>query len=128
MELHLFKTLWGHAGTLDDAIAACREHAFHGIEGQPPTNAAERREFRSKLADTGLEYIAEICTAGGYVPNRQASPAEHLESLRLQAEAARECRPLFLTVIAGCDAWSIAQSVGFFCEAIAIGGKPDLTI
>src|SRR5260370_29305830 len=118
MELHLFKTLWGHAGTLDDAIAACREHAFHGIEGQPPTIPAERREFRSKLADAGLEYIAEICTAGGYVPNRQASPAEHLESLRRQAEAAGGCGPLFLTGIGGCDAWRIAENVDFFGQAI----------
>jgi hypothetical protein len=128
MELHLFKTLWGHAGTLDEAIAAFREHAFHGIEGSPLSTEADRREFQSKLADAGLEYIGEICTAGGYVPNRQASPAEHLESLRRQAEAARQCSPLFLTVIAGCDAWSVAQSVDFFGEAISIGDKLDLTI
>lgn len=128
MELHLFKSLWGYTGTLDDAITACREHSFHGIESQPPATTAERREFRSKLADARLEYIAEICTAGSYVPNRQASPAEHLESLRRQVEAARECGPLFLTVIAGCDAWSIGQSVDFFGEAIGIGDKLDLTI
>lgn len=128
MELHLFKTLWGHTGTLDDAIAACREHSFHGIEGQPPATAAERREFQSKLAGAGLEYIAEICTAGSYVPNREALSAEHLESLRRHAETARECSPLFLTVIAGCDAWSMGQSVDFFGEAIAIGDKLGLAI
>ena len=34
MELKIFKTLWGHQGSLDDAIADCREHGFDGIEGQ----------------------------------------------------------------------------------------------
>lgn len=122
MELRTFKTLWGHAGSLADAVAACREHGFNGIEGQAPV-AAERRKFRRMLADAGLDYIAEICTAGGYVPDRHAPVSAHLESLRRQAEAAIECGPLFLTVIAGCDAWSAEQSVDFFGRAMAIAGE-----
>jgi sugar phosphate isomerase/epimerase len=123
MELRTFKTLWGHEGTLADAVAACREHGFDGIEGQPPTTAVECREFRDTLADAGLDYIAEICTAGGYVPDRDAPVSSHLESLRCQAETALECRPLFLTVIAGCDAWSAEQSIDFFGQAMAITGE-----
>ncbi|MDB6015931.1 MAG: xylose isomerase [Pedosphaera sp.] len=122
MELHLFKTLWGHAGSLDDAILACREHGFNGIEGPPPAVATERESFRAKLNDTGLEFIAEICTAGSYVPDRQASPAAHLDSVRQLGESAIECRPLFLTIIAGCDAWSVGQSVDFFGAAMTLGG------
>ena len=118
MKLKLFKTLWGHTGNLDDAIAACQQHGFDGIEGQPPANAAQRREFHTKLDGAGLDYIAEICTGGGYVPDRNLSPYKHLESLRRQAEAALECQPLFLTVIAGCDAWSIGESVDFFATAM----------
>ena len=37
------------------------------------------------------------------------------------AEIAVESNPLFLTVIAGCDAWSLEQSVEFFGRALAIG-------
>lgn len=123
MELHIFKTLWGHAGGLDAAIAACKDSELHGIEGQAPGTSAERNEFRNKLAENGLRYVAEIYTAGSYVPKRNASAAEHLESLRLLGGAALECNPLFLTVIAGCDAWSVEQSVDFFGEAMAIAGE-----
>ena len=127
MELQIFKTLWGHTGGLDVAVAACKEHEFEGIEGQAPSTTTERNEFRIKLAEHGLSYIAEICTAGSYVPKRQASTVEHLESLRYQAAAARECNPLFLTIIAGCDAWTVDQSVDFFGEATAICHELEIT-
>ncbi|MDD5139783.1 MAG: TIM barrel protein [Verrucomicrobiales bacterium] len=120
MKLKVFKTLWGHTGSLDEAIAACHQHGFDGIEGQPPPSLAERREFRAKLDAAGLDYIAEICTAGSYVPHRNLSPFKHLESLQACAETALDCRPHFLTVIAGCDAWSVGESVDFFGAAIRI--------
>ena len=123
MKLKLFKTLWGHTGTLDDAITACRRHNYDGIEGQPPGGPAEHLQFRRALADASLDYIAEICTSGSYVPDRRATPADHLKSFRRQAQAALECAPLFLTVIAGCDAWTIRQSVDFFGEAMAAAEK-----
>ena len=66
-----------------------------------------------------MDFIAEICTAGSYVPDRAATPAEHLESLCRQARDALECRPRLITVIAGCDAWSLDTSVDFFASAIA---------
>lgn len=127
MKLKLFKTLWGHIGSLDDAIAVCREHGLAGIEGQAPTDAAMRREFRAKLDDAGLDFIAEICTGGSYVPERQLSPFKHLESLSRKAAAALECRPLFLTVIAGCDAWSTGQSLDFFAPAIRVTEELGVT-
>ncbi|HZF02426.1 MAG TPA: sugar phosphate isomerase/epimerase [Methylomirabilota bacterium] len=120
MELKIYKTLWGHQGTLDDAIADCREQEFDGIEGQAPSIKNARAEFRKIVSNAGLEFIAEICTAGSYVPDRQASPYKHLESLRCRAEAAAECSPKFLTIIAGCDAWSIGQSADFFGAALGI--------
>ncbi len=128
MELRLFKTLWGHNGSLAEAIAACRPNHFDGLEGQMPATASERSKFRKQMADAGLDYIAEICTAGGYVPDRTSPASEHLESLRRQAAAATECRPLFLTVIAGCDAWSSAQSVDFFGQAVALADESGLTV
>jgi sugar phosphate isomerase/epimerase len=122
MELQIFKTLWGHSGTLEEALARCREQEYDGLEGQAPASAPVRKTFRQALQEAGLGYIAEICTAGGYVPERDASPAQHLDGLRRQASAAVECEPRFLTIIAGCDAWSIGQSVEFFgaaSEAVA---------
>src|ERR1700739_4431696 len=123
MELKIFKTLWGHQGSLDDAIADCREHDFDGIDGQAPSDPGERRDFQNRLSDAGLDFIAEICTAGSYVPERQATPEAHLKSLHRQAESALECRPLFLTVIAGCDAWPTAMSIDFFGKAMGVGNQ-----
>jgi sugar phosphate isomerase/epimerase len=121
MDLHVFKTLWGHTGTLEQAVADGLEQDFDGLEGPAPAGLADRKKFLTRLSHAGLEFIAEICTAGSYVPDRHATPAEHLQSLRRRAEAALDCQPLFLTVIAGCDAWSVAESVDFFGRALAIG-------
>jgi len=123
MELKTYKTLWGHTGSLDDAIAACHTHGYCGIEGQSPANPADRREFKSKLLGAGLEYIAEICTAGSYVPDRSATMFKHLESFSRQAEMALECGPRFLTVIGGCDAWSRSQSIDFFGAASVVAAE-----
>jgi len=123
MKLKTFKTLWGHTGSLDEAMDACRKYDFDGIEGPPPARAMERVVFQKGLAARGLDFIAEICTAGSYVPDRRAAPAEHLESFRRRAEAAMACQPLFLTVVAGCDAWTIQQSVDFFGQAMMIADR-----
>jgi len=128
MKLHVFKTLWGHQGSLEQAIQDCHQKGFNGIEGPAPLTTSERRDFKTRLAEARLDYIAEICTAGSYVPDRQASVAEHLDSLGRQAEAALECQPRFLTVIAGCDAWGLGQSVDFFGEAIARGERLGVAI
>jgi len=56
--------------------------------------------------------IAEICTAGGYVPDRHAPVSAH-SIFPPPGGGGRRVLPLFLTVIAGCDAWSAEQSVDF---------------
>jgi len=127
MILNLFKTLWGHRGGIDEAIADCQDHEFNGVEGQAPSTVAERQEFSRKLSDAGLQYVAEICTAGSYVPERHATVSQHLESFRRQAEASMQCDPLFITVIAGCDAWSISESVDFFGKAIETADQLKVT-
>lgn len=120
MRLRLYKTLWGHTGTLGEAIGGAQARGFNGLEGQTPARPDQRREWRQQLDDAGLDFIAEICTAGSYVPDRRASPAEHLQSFREQAERALECGPRFLTVIAGCDAWPLEASVEFFGATLEV--------
>jgi len=127
MKLLLFKTLWGHAGSIEDAITIARKDGFDGIEGQAPVGNELRREWLTKLSDAGLEYVAEICTAGSYVPKRSASVSDHLDSLRQQAEAAMEYAPRFLTVIGGCDAWPLAASVDFFGAAMEVAERLGIT-
>jgi sugar phosphate isomerase/epimerase len=126
MELRLFKTLWGHTTGLDAAIAECRAKGFDGLEGPSPIASRGRAVFGQRLADEGLAYIAEICTAGSYVPRPHTTVAEHLASFREQAAAAAECAPLFVTVLAGRDAWSLAECVEFFGEANAFAKELDV--
>jgi hypothetical protein len=48
---------------------------------------------------------------------------KHLESFSRQAETALECAPKFLTVIGGCDAWSLGQSIDFFGAASVVAAE-----
>ena len=122
MQLLLFRSLWTNGFDLEAALADCRSGAYDGVEGPVPVPRVGRRTFASRLAGTGVPFIAEIATGGGYVPT-EASPERHLEDFRRQAEAALGCRPLFLTVLGGCDAWPLAASVEFFGEAMAIAAE-----
>lgn len=128
MQLKLFKTLWGHTGSVHDAISQCAAIGWAGIEGPAPVDPNERKAFATALSDAGLEYVAEICTAGGYVPRRDATIAEHLDTLKELAERSAECAPLFITTMAGCDAWSLNESVDFFSASIEIAAEVGLPI
>jgi len=120
MNLKLFRSLWTHSGNASLAIARCAELGWHGIEGPAPQNRHDRIAFRDAISSAGLEYIAEVCTAGGYVPRRDATVNEHLDSLLELGEQCAECSPLFITTMAGCDAWPLTQSVEFFGRAMEI--------
>lgn len=120
MKLQTYKTLWGHEG---DFALACEQAAlagFEGIEGPMPDAVAERQQWRALLDQYGLDFIAEICTAGSYVPDRSASLGDHLESLALQLRGCTELSPRFVTCLGGCDAWEESVSVQFFSEAMAL--------
>ncbi len=128
MELKLFRTLWGYKGEPADAVAESAEAGYDGIEGQAPADPTQRALLREALATHRLDYIAEITTAGGYVPERHASPEAHLASLKRGLELCRELAPLRVNCIGGCDAWSEAQSLRFFQEAMALADRHDLEV
>lgn len=128
MELKLFKTLWGHQGPLSAAIEKAVSDGFDGIEGQSPATGDARAEFGRALKGENLLFIAEITTAGSYVPDHGATLETHLTSFASQAEMAMELDPLFLTVIGGCDAWPVAQSVEFLGSAMAIADCLGVTV
>ena len=117
MKLLLFRSLWSNGFNLKAALADCRSAAFDGIEGPVPSGPAERRSFAAALSAAGVPFIAEVVTGGGYVPT-DVSPERHLDDFRRQVENSLECRPLFLTVLAGCDGWPLARSVEFFGRAL----------
>jgi hypothetical protein len=120
MKLRVYHSLWGNSASGAPAIATARVSGFDGIEGPAPATAEERREWRTQLDDAGLDYIAEICTMGSYIPPAGATTAQHLASLRTQMEAALECAPRFITTLAGSDSWPLAESVAFLGAAMEV--------
>lgn len=121
MHLLLFRSLWTNGFDLDAAIADCRTGAYDGVEGPV------REGFAAKLHEAGVPFIAEITTGGSYVPETRAL-SRHLDDFTRQAEASLEAKPLFLTVLAGCDAWRLAESMEFFSRALEIAQRLGVTV
>jgi sugar phosphate isomerase/epimerase len=123
MQFQLFKTLWGFTGDPLDALAEAAVAGFDGIEGQAPIDAAELERWALGLQQHGLAYIAEICTAGGYVPDRRADPERHLADLDAKLAQAAPLAPRFANIIGGCDAWPFAVQIEFFSRALEIAER-----
>jgi hypothetical protein len=122
MRLLVFRSLWSNGFDLDAALADRRTGAFDGVEGPVPAEPSARRQFADKVAAAGAPFIAEIATGGGYVP-RDRSPERQLEEFGRLAEASLECSPLFLTVLAGCDSWTLSASVEFLGRLLEKAGR-----
>ena len=118
MKLQIFKTLWGHTGTLEWAINQATEAGFNGIEGPAPEHISDARLMKNLLDASGLSYIAEITTAGTYVPDRHASMQQHIDSFALKLEHSMRLDPLFITCLGGCDAWEEEKNIAFFNAAM----------
>jgi len=127
MEFALFKTFWGHEGSAEYGARLARAAGFQGIEAPLPDDPVARERLAAALATHGLAWIAEICTAGSYVPERGASPAQHLEDLERGIVAARGLSPRFFNVIGGCDAWPLDVQLDFFARAQALADRLGVT-
>lgn len=121
MELHLYKTLWGHQGALAAAADQALASGCIGLEGN--ADRLPRDELREVLQSRGLAYIQEIVTAGDYVPRRNDTVQEHLADVEHQLRLGQSLQPQFVTIIGGCDAWSLEQSVRFFGEAQELAAR-----
>lgn len=128
MDIRLFHTLWGYSGPLSAAVASAENYGFDGIEGPCPASPAARRELLARMDDAGLDFIAEITTAGGIVPERAASVETHLATFQAQAEAALQMRPIFINAIAGCDAWPVSQTVELFGKMMDLARQYEITV
>ncbi|MEW5770147.1 MAG: sugar phosphate isomerase/epimerase [Pseudomonadota bacterium] len=128
MRLELFKTLWGHAGTLAEAAAQAAEAGFTGLEATLPLDAARQRELAAVLHGHGLAYIGEVYTGGWYVPERHAPPARHLADIGHALAAADVLAPRFVTCIGGCDAWPLDVSLRFFEDAMRLAERAGHTL
>ncbi|MEO8615450.1 MAG: TIM barrel protein [Luteolibacter sp.] len=131
MELALFKTLWGHVGSLSEAISKCKEAGFQGIEAPAPLDLAKRVEFFEALESADLEWIAEVSTCtppGFFVPLPGRSVEEHLQSLDEAVVRSLEGSPRFINTMAGYDGWSAADALRFHEGLVRLQDKHDIII
>lgn len=125
MQLQLFKTLWGHTGTLADAADQAVAAGCIGLEGN--ADSLPHDELHLALQSRGLRYIQEIVTAGNYVPRRHDTVEQHIADVERQLQLGQSLQPQQVTIIGGCDAWSLEQSVRFFGESQEIAARMDIT-
>lgn len=120
MKLKLFKTLWGFNQSYQQAIDQVMAADMQGIEGPAPDANNDRVALKQLLEKNKVDFIAEITTAGSYVPDRQATLQQHIETFRSKLQLSMELNPLFVTCLGGCDAWPEEQSVEFFSKAMEL--------
>jgi len=128
MQLQLYKTMWGTNGTLVKSINQLLAAGMHGLEGPAPKLEIDQEEMRKLLLNNNLSYIAEITTAGTYVPDRKATVQDHLDSLKTKLIHSSTIKPLFVTCLAGCDAWAEKDSIEFFQRAMELANHYGLEI
>lgn len=131
MKLLLYKTLWGHAGSLSDAVRLCIESDFQGIEAPAPLDHKEREVFFETLQNAGLQWIAEISTCtpqGVFVPLPKCSVEDHLKSLEDGVKRSLEGSPRFINTMAGSDAWCVADARRFHEGVVRLQEKYEIVI
>jgi sugar phosphate isomerase/epimerase len=60
MRLKLFKTLWGHTTSFEDAARQAIDAGFDGIEGPSPESKTDRQVHRKILSDHGLDQGPQV--------------------------------------------------------------------
>ncbi len=132
MNLRLFKQLWGHQGTHEDAITDVLDADFHGIEGAPPAAPGDRAHLARLIADADLHYIAEISTGiftpDKWVPDPHSTVEQHLETFRVILDQCLEMTPLKITSMSGNDLWPIADSIRFYRESQTIAADRGVEV
>ncbi|MDB6120130.1 MAG: hypothetical protein JWO08_3911 [Verrucomicrobiaceae bacterium] len=116
MKLRLFVSCWGNEVDIAGAIELAHHWQADGIEGPPP-DAGQGEALRK----SGLLWIAEVPTGGGYVPKPHLKPTRHLDDLRRLIEASLPFAPVLVNALAGSDAWAFRDKVQFFSQAMEMG-------
>jgi sugar phosphate isomerase/epimerase len=123
MDTVLLHSLWGFAGSLEQAITRARRHGFDGLEANlhhPALRALPLQEVAARLDDAGLALVVELVSGGDYVPELARTPEDHLRELEEQLEACTALAPLQVTLITGSDSWPWEQQQAFFARALAL--------
>lgn len=123
MELHLYKTLWGHQGPYAAAADLAVNAGFQGLEGPLPNDPEVRKEFLAALESRNLSYIAEISTTGFAVPDPGSTVREHLSAFERILSDSLIAKPVFFSTMAGSDLWDFRDSLDFLTRAWEISRR-----
>lgn len=120
LTLLLFRSLWGFAGSLDQAINQAQHQGIDGLEVNlnHPVLSSRPHEAAELLRNEGLSLIIELVSGGDYVPRLQLSWQQHLVELDRQLTRAEQLRPLRITLIAGSDSWNEATQDCFLAALL----------
>jgi sugar phosphate isomerase/epimerase len=118
VKVSLFASAWAFGG-----LDACRREVesglFDGIEAPPPAAETEARVLRN----SGVPYLAEICSGGSYAPASSVSLAAHLADVQVQVARAVEAGALFCSCLVGSDSWPTAKAVDFLGRVLELGAR-----
>ncbi|NNE37728.1 MAG: sugar phosphate isomerase/epimerase [Gammaproteobacteria bacterium] len=123
MELKVFMTLWGYTGSIQEAVQHAIDSGYDGIEGPVPGSSEAVNLFGELLESHSLAYIAEIATAGMFVPDRTLPVDDHLADIKHNLERLKPLNPVQVTCLGGCDAWDVEKSAGFFKNAMGLADR-----
>lgn len=111
-----------------EAVEQAVADGYNGLEGSADRTQAQLEALSRSLHEHDLEFIQEIVTGGDYVPRRHATVAEHLADVERQMQLGKPLAPRLATIIGGCDAWPLEQSVRFFAEALELGERYGVSV
>lgn len=128
MDIRFYRTFWGARSSYIEFADEARADGYDGLEAPVPLEKSRQADLRAALDEHGFDLIAEICTAGSYVPERRATPAQHRDDFQRKLEAIHQVQARQINCMAGCDAWPLAQSIDFFGELIALAKQAGIPI
>ena len=135
MKLLMLRSVWSGPSNLDELIQQTIKEGFDGLEGPIPKEIEQRREFRQKLDEHRLVYIAEATTGinsysaeDWWIPQSDRTVQDHLDDLRWSVEHAVEMGAMFVSTMCGYDAWSWQQNIDFFGKALELEQDADIAI
>ena len=113
MQIKLFCSTWGMTRpNLEANLRKIAGSNYQGVELVAPATADERTALRSVLDELKLELVVQIHSRG-------RTPADHLDSLKQQIEAAAQLRPKFVNAHSGKDHYSVGVNAELIGDANA---------
>lgn len=129
--LKIFQSMWGFTGSWDEAVRRAYESNFNGLEVNLNHGSIANLDVDriiSTLNSRNLSLIVELTSGGGYVPDLDNNPEQHLEEIATQLSKARALTPQKITLITGSDSWDESVQNKFLEKLLDIIDSSELAV